>query len=362
MREIVTEILVIGAGPAGLSSARSAAEQGANVLLVDNSHVSGGQLVKQTHKFFGAVRHGAGIRGMDLARKLTAESKREGVRFLLGTSAVGRFAAGLVLKDAQHKLVLARAQRYVIAVGASERGVAFRGWTLPGVMTAGAAQTFLNLHRVSIGDRVLVVGSGNVGLILAYHLRQAGCDVACVVEARDEIGGWAVHASKIRRLGIPVLTGVAIEGARGQGRISEVTLRSLHRRWGGTWRLNVSADAVCLAVGLSPRTQLLQQIGCDLAFSAVLGGAVPIHDRCMQTTVPGWYVAGDAAGVEEATVAMEEGQLAGLSAAHELGYGSSRSYERKKAEIRSFLDELRAGPLSGDRRAAKEKLCLSRSG
>lgn len=361
MRQLVTEVLVIGAGPAGLSAARSAAGQGADVVLADSNRLSGGQLLKQTHKFFGSTRHGAGMRGMDLARKLTTESEREGVRLLLGVSAVGRFAEGVVLKDGQDRLVLAKAQRYVIAVGASERGIAFPGWTLPGVMTAGAAQTFVNLHRVSIGDHVLVVGSGNVGLLLAYHLRQAGSDVVGIAEARREITGWAVHASKIRRLGIPVFTGVAIEGARGQDRVSEVTFRSSHRRWGGTCRLNVPADAVCLAVGLSPRTQLLQQIGCELAFSAVLGGTVPVHDRCMQTTLPGWYVAGDAAGVEEATVAMEEGQLAGLSAAHGLGYGTSRSYERKKAEILVSLDELRAGPLGGDRKAAKEELCLSRS-
>ena len=94
-----------------------------------------------------------------------------------------------------------KAKKIVMATGASENALAFPGCTLPGVMGAGAAQTMINVNRVLPGQKIIMVGSGNVGLIVSYQLMQAGADVLALIEAAPKIGGYGVHAAKIRRAG-----------------------------------------------------------------------------------------------------------------------------------------------------------------
>jgi len=362
MRVLSCEALVIGAGPAGLSAASELAACGADVLLVDEQHAPGGQLVKQIHKLFGTARHGAGERGFALAERLVRQAVAHGVRLRAGLRAVGVFEEGVVLAAERDELFLTSPSCGVVAVGASERGSAFPGWTLPGVMTAGAAQTLVNLHRVAIGRRVLVVGAGNVGLIVAFQLHQAGISVAAIVESQPRIGGWSVHASKVRRLGIPILTNTCVVAAHGDEAVSRVTLRT--RNSGSPSsdsEQSFDVDSVCLAVGLTPRTQLPQQMGCRLGFASALGGYLPLHDRGMRMTVPGWFVAGDAAGVEEAAVAMEEGRLAGLGAARRLAKITDIDFQKEADMVRSTLEALRSGPFGRGRSMAKDAICSDRA-
>jgi thioredoxin reductase len=353
MRLLTADVLVIGAGPAGLSAATEAAVRGAHVVVVDEASTAGGQLVKQIHKFFGSARHGAGIRGMNLACSLRDAALAAGVELRQETRAVGFLDDVVVLCHRGEQLVRAKPTLGVIAVGATEKATAFPGWTLPGVVTAGAAQTFVNLHRVAVGERVLVAGSGNVGLVIAYQLVQAGSTVVGVTDVRPEIGGWGVHASKIRRLGVPFFLETRILEARGNGRVSEAVLETASS--GGRTTV-VEADAICLAVGMSPRVRLLQQLGCKVAFSPALGGFVPVHDSRMRTSVPDWLVAGDAAGVEDAAVAMDEGRLAGLEAALQLDLVTRTEFDKAREEVSRSLAELRSGPLGAQRRSAKEGL------
>ncbi len=91
----------------------------------------------------------------------------------------------------------------VIATGAAENMVPFEGWDLPGVIGAGAAQTMMNLHGVQPGERILMVGSGNVGLVVSFQLLQAGCQVVSVIDAAPRVGGYGVHAAKVARTGVP---------------------------------------------------------------------------------------------------------------------------------------------------------------
>ena len=114
-------------------------------------------------------------------------------------------------------------------------------------------------------------------------------------------------------------------------------------------------DTVCLAVGLNPMTELIWMAGCEFCFIPAFGGHVPLHDANMETTVPGLYVAGDVTGVEEASSAMEEGNMAGVAAAEALGFLSADEAAAKKAEIKSRLDTLRSGMFGERRRTAKEQ-------
>ena len=231
----------------------------------------------------------------------------------------------------------------------------FPGSTLPGVMGAGAAQTMINVHRVRPGKRVLMVGSGNVGLIVTYQLIQAGTAVEAIVEAAPNIGGYGVHAAKIRRGGVPILVSHTVQEVYGHGQVEGAVIATLDENWqpvAGSERA-VAVDTVCLAVGLSPMSELAWMAGCEFTFLPGLGGHVPMHDANMATTVPDIYVAGDITGVEEASSAMEEGKLAGIAAAASLGYLSEAQAETLKNDVRRGLAALRTGLFGEKRQFAK---------
>ena len=167
------DLAVIGAGPAGLGGAIEAASHGVSVMLIDENARPGGQLFKQIHKFFGSREHGAGTRGLDLGTDLLEQARRAGVEVRLNTVAAGLFEGRTLALTCGERLFTLETDNILIATGATENALSFPGWTLPGVMGAGAAQTMMHLHRVKPGTRVLMVGSGNVGLIVSYQLLQA---------------------------------------------------------------------------------------------------------------------------------------------------------------------------------------------
>jgi thioredoxin reductase len=351
------DIVIVGAGPAGLAAAIEAAKRGARTLVVDENTKPGGQLFKQIHKFFGSHEHRAGVRGYDIGRKLLDEAAKCGVEVWLDAVVHGLFDARLaVLREGRQ--VTVSAGRIILATGASENAVAFPGSTLPGVMGAGAIQTMINVHRVLPGKRFVMLGSGNVGLIVCYQLMQAGAEVLAVVEAMPSIGGYGVHAAKIRRAGVPILVGTTISRVVGQGKVEAVVLATL----GPDGKIDpqsertLAADTVGLAVGLTPLTELAWMAGCEFFFSPKLGGHLPLHDENMLTSLPYLYVAGDITGVEEASTAMEEGRLAGIAAAESLGLVAAATAAADKAAVRQRIDVLRSGPFGEGRRLAKAEI------
>ena len=209
MKQINTDIAIVGAGSAGLCAAIQAANTGAKVMVFDENHKAGGQLFKQIHKFFGSREHRAGTRGFLIGEQLLQEVENCGAEVHLNSVAYGIFdgnTLGIVEGEPHHETHYAvKAKKIILAGGAKENYMAFPGSTLPGVMGAGAAQTMINVNRVLPGEKIIMVGSGNVGLIVSYQLMQAGADVLAIVEGAPKIGGYGVHAGKIRRAGVPIL-------------------------------------------------------------------------------------------------------------------------------------------------------------
>ena len=356
MRKV--EVAVVGAGPAGLTVASEIANRGGKVLILDENAKPGGQLFKQLHKFFGSSRHLAKERGFKIAQSLVQQAQEAGVEIWFDAIVIGIFedrVLGVVHKGKLQKL---QADRIVLATGASEKALAFPGWTLPGVMGAGAAQTMMNIHGILPGKRILMVGSGNVGLIVSYQLLQAGAKVEAVVEAAPKVGGYQVHADKIRRIGVPIYLSYTVKEAFGDSRVEGAILIQLDengRPIAGTER-EIAVDTVCLAVGLSPMAELTWVAGCQFTYINDLGGHVPLHNEAMATTVPGIYVAGDVAGIGEASSAIEEGRLAGIAIAADLGYLPNSEAEHLKEQTRKELDALRQGPVGGRVGQAKRAL------
>ncbi|MEJ5185876.1 MAG: FAD-dependent oxidoreductase [Candidatus Geothermincolales bacterium] len=352
LRRERAELVVVGAGPAGLCAAATAARQGVPVVVLDENTYTGGQLRKQIHRFFGSGHHFAGLRGFEIADILADEAKGCGADIRLGSFVQGFFPSGELMVEGEGEVYLVEPEAVVLCTGAMERALPFPGWTLPGVMGAGAAQTLMNLHRVLPGRKVVMVGSGNVGLIVAYQLLQAGAEVQAVLEISSRVGGYRVHETKLRREGVPIFLRHRLVAALGNGEVEAVVAedmeRGVYRRW--------EADCLCLALGMSPLVELAAMRGCRMVYVPELGGTLPWHSQEMTTSVPGIFVAGDAAGVEEASVAMDEGRLAGLGAARFLGRLGDEEYRKAAEEIKERLTVLRAGSGTEAKRRARESL------
>ncbi len=356
---IETEILVIGGGPAGLCAAIKAAQAGAQVLVLERNELPGGQLVKQTHMFFGSEKQYASVRGIDIAPKLIDEiTKLDKIELKTQATALSIYEDGVVTAEINGEYVHLKPKKIIVATGASEKTLVFPNNDLPGIYGAGAVQTLMNVYGVRPGNNVLMVGAGNIGLIVSYQLAQAGVIVKAIIDAAPKIGGYLVHAAKVQRMGIPILTGYTVKEAVGTDSIQKAVIVKLDKNWQqveGT-EIEYEVDVMCIAVGLSPLAELLWQAGCDMKYISELGGFVPMRTKMMETSVKGIYVAGDVGGVEEATSAMVEGYLAGLAAAESLDYKSEITASQRQDYIEQ-LDALRGGHvgekiLSGLKRVA----------
>jgi len=349
VEELDVDLFIVGAGPAGLSAAIEASKLGAKVAIADENFRPGGQLIKQTHKFFGSRANYAGVRGIEIARILLRELQSLEAEWLTRATVVSDYVGSkhTLLVDSPGRAWLVRADSVIVATGAMENMLPFPNNDLPGVMGAGGLQTLMHVFGVVPGERALIVGAGNVGLILAYQLLQAGVDVKAVVEIMPKIGGYAVHAAKIRRMGVPILLRHTVKRAIGARRVEAAEIVRVDENFrpieGTEEQLDV--DMLILAVGLTPSTEIPLQAGAQWDYVPELGGPVPIHDQLLRTTVDGMFVAGDASGIEEATTAMLEGRIAGAKAASELGLKPDKA-DKVIEEAERQLDEFRSGPFS----------------
>jgi NADPH-dependent 2,4-dienoyl-CoA reductase/sulfur reductase-like enzyme/Fe-S-cluster-containing hydrogenase component 2 len=303
-RRIAVDVLVVGGGPSGLGAAKELAALGLRVLIADDKESLGGKLLLQTHKFFGSEADCyAGTRGFDIAKKLEAELRAdERVTILVNSPVVGVFKdgkAGIYENGTGYLIVDFKA--LVVAAGAREKSVVFPGNDLPGVYGAGAFQTLVNRDRVKAADRVLIVGSGNVGLIGAYHALQAGIEVAGIVEIADRISGYKVHADKIVRMGVPIHLSTTVLSVEGDGRVQRATVAAVGKDWkplAGTAR-TYEVDTVLVAAGLSPCDELYRQ--------ALSFGILAVK-------------AGDAEEIAEASSALFGGRIAAFAIARVMGF------------------------------------------
>ncbi len=340
------DVIVVGGGPAGLTASLSASESGARVLLIDRNPVLGGQLIKQTHMFFGSKAHDAGTRGFVIARKLIDEVKKnQTIDVLENTTVTALYDDMVVTTYDNNQYRRFQGLKVIVATGASEKFLAFENNDLPGVYGAGAIQTLMNLYGVRPGSSVVVVGSGNIGLIVSYQMVQAGIHVKMVLEAAKTIGGYKVHAAKLRRLGIPIETQATISRAIGKESLEAIEWVRLDEAYKPIPKSEqvIETDTLAIAVGLSPMSQLTQMAGAKMISLSALGGIVPILDQTYQTTKEGIYACGDASGIEEASAAMMEGHLAGLHAAHALGM-THPEFDRLIDHYEMELSTLREGP------------------
>lgn len=343
------DLIVIGAGPAGLSAAIQAAEYGVEAAVFDENEKPGGQLFKQIHKFFGSKEHRAKVRGFQIGKELLEEAREQGVHVHLNATVIGLYENKEILVREGDTTGHYKGDAVIAATGARENMIPFEGWTLPGVLGAGAAQTMMNLHGVRPGNRVLMVGSGNVGLVVSYQLMQAGIKVEAIVDAAPRVGGYGVHASKAARAGVPFYLSHTVVKAVGTDHVERAVIAEVDNHFQpipGTEK-ELEVDTICMAVGLSPMSQILAMAGCE---TAERGGTVPVVDEYMETSLENIFAAGDVAGIEEASSAMITGRIAGTAAAFKLGYLEKEACEKKVNELKESLRQLHEGMFSPQNR------------
>jgi len=300
---IQVECLVIGGGPAGLSAAIELGQRGIQTLVIDDKHRLGGKLVLQTHRFFGSINACyAGTRGIDIATKLASDvAQHPSIETWLNSTAVAVYSDKKVGVVRNGQYILVEPKVLLVAAGAREKSLTFKGNTLPGVYGAGAFQTLVNRDLVRCSEKLFIVGGGNVGLIAGYHALQAGIEVAGLVEALPECGGYKVHKDKLVRMGVPIYTSHTVLSANGTDSVESVTIAAIDKDWKpipGSEK-TFPCDTLLIAVGLDPVDEFYRKAR-EFGLTA--------------------FAAGDADEVAEASAAMFSGKIRGLEIARALGH------------------------------------------
>jgi sarcosine oxidase subunit alpha len=361
----MSKVIIIGAGPAGLSAAISIAEYGVEVLVLDEYMIAGGRLLGQLYE----EPNGNWWNGIKESKKLYERAVDLDVQIQLGTSVSN------IEKIDDSWVVYTESETYytphlLLATGAAEAPVPVPGWTLPGVMSVGAAQVMTNVHRIKPGNKGVIIGVNVLSSAIAMELKIAGIEVACislpkmnqVTEASGnpmdvmnsllhvahmapsafvKFGSKLMKNDFFKQMGItffpkngvkmwdiPIMLRKAVIEIYGDKEVKGVTIATISPTGeviSGTEE-NISADFVCISGGLYPLAELAAVAGCPFYHIEELGGYVPLHNERMETTIEGLYVAGNITGIEGAKVAISQGITAGLSIVHNIG---SHNLEQK---------------------------------
>lgn len=329
------DVLVVGAGPAGLSAAVAAADAGASVVVLDERPQSGGQYFKPLAPSH--VTEQPTDKQFAEGLKLTQRALDRGVRIIQDATVWGADTPHEVIAMIDGAETIFKPGQLILATGAYERPVPFDNWTLPGVMTTGAAQTLVRAYKVASGQRVVIAGNGPLNLQLAVEMVRAGIKVEAVLEAapppsptqwRTLLSAWRFapdlmmqglrYVAELRTHGVRVQWGHAVIRAHGDDHLRQVTFAPINAN--GEYDLKnarqVDADNLCLGYGFIPSTELARALGCEHQFIDLhLGYLQTTTTSNGQTSVPGVFAVGDGSALGGARVALARGALAGAAAA-----------------------------------------------
>ncbi|MFE7181938.1 FAD/NAD(P)-dependent oxidoreductase [Streptomyces erythrochromogenes] len=387
------DLAVVGAGPAGLAAAVTAAGLGLRVAVLDAGDRPGGQYYRHPAPGLGAARpealhHGwaefatreAALRAHESAGRITYLPLHHVWTVVPGGAAPAPLWTlhAVVGHAPDERAAAVTARAVLIATGSYERQLPFPGWTLPGVVGAGGAQAMLKGGLVLPGRRVVVAGSGPLLLAVAGSLAAAGAAVPAVVEAAaytayagrvpvllrnpGKLVEAAVHGGALARHHVRLLTRHAVTEAHGTGRIEAVTVARLDRDWRplpGTAR-RIPCDALAVGHGLVPQLELATGLGCATR-PGPDGTVALVLDAEQRTSVPGIWSAGETGGIGGAQLALTEGELAAHSVATALRPGRPPTpgadgragrhlgrLTRRRARLRAFADAMGAAHRPGE--------------
>jgi thioredoxin reductase/bacterioferritin-associated ferredoxin len=330
------DVLIIGGGAAGLTAAAMLADQDVNVVLLDERKRPGGQYYKQPFIDGDPLPGMANDAQIREGGELVERARTSGAQLVAAAEIWGVFGSGEVMAMVDGKTRTYRPRATIVATGAFERGLPLPGWTLPGVMTSGAAQTMLKSYAQLPGKRVLVTGNGPLNLQIADELARAGADVVAVTELAPSVyrrPGAALSMLRhdaaltmrglrtlrsLKAAGVPVLFGHGLAAV-------EQTESGLRAHAGGFDGRSVArertfdVDVVCMGFGFLPNNEILRSFGCQHEFDDARGQMTVVRSAGCETSVPGVYAIGDCCGLGGAPAACEEGRIVAAAVVRSLG-------------------------------------------
>lgn len=378
----VTELLIVGAGPAGMAAAEAAAALDIAVTVVDEQADRGGQFLRQPPAGFRLSEWLPG-KTYASAKQLLARSRQLGkVEWLQQATVAGIFPlaggqAGSQVDGPRFRAVIdtgtgcrqVQARSVLIASGCYDLPVVFPGWNTPGVMAAGGIQAFIKSQQFVPGERILLVGSHPLQVVIADQIINAGGKVAGVLFAQSQwralqllrhpktlfrqaskFSQLTAAMARLRKAGVKVEFGRTLIKADGGDELQSVTVAALDKQGKliqDTAR-EISCDRLGVCFSFLASSELVRQMEVDCVWNARQGGWLARHDEWMASSVRGLYVAGEITGVAGSDVAMGEGKLAALGCAVELGRLDAAAAEQSARSLRQQLGQLRefAGLLS----------------
>lgn len=361
-----TELAIVGAGPAGMAAAEAAADCGVSVVVIDEQPSAGGQIYRQPPREFSVpdwlegrvYQAGKALLNRvsnDTRIRWLEESTVSGIVPVADAGGDGRFT---LITDGPEGVGSVTAESVLIAPGCYDMPVPFPGWNLPGVMAAGGIQAFLKSQRFIPGTRFLFTGSHPLQLVVADQIVRAGGDVAGVLfvqswrralrlwtspsvvwYGRAKLLQTAAILRRLRRAGVAVRFQETVVRADGGDRLESVTVAPT----GADGVANpasgreIACDRLGVCFGFLASSELARQIGAAIRWNAQCGGWIVSHDKWMRTSMPGISVAGEITGVAGADVAAEEGRVAAIGCALDLGKIDSQRADRLAAASRRKL-------------------------
>jgi NADPH-dependent 2,4-dienoyl-CoA reductase/sulfur reductase-like enzyme len=348
MKQLVCDVAVIGAGPAGLAAALAAGERGAQVLLVEREARLGGILKQCIHDGFGLIRFGERLSGPEYAYRYEILVRRSGITLALRSFVTGIEKRGdgfFITLVSRAGLTGVLAKSVVLATGCRERTarqIAIHGTRPAGVFTAGSAQYYTNILGQMPGRRCVVLGSGDIGLIMARRLTLEGARVLGVYEAKSTPSGLSRNIAQcLHDFDIPLYTRKTVTRVFGQSRLNAVEICDVDeamRPVPGTEEV-AACDCLILSVGLIPENELADKL--DIPLHPATGG--PVSDHNYMTLVDGAFSCGNALHVNDLVDYVSEGAAAAGQRAAEYRPGP-----RRLAMIAPSGDFLYAAPQALD--------------
>ena len=349
-------LAVVGAGIAGAAAAIEAARAGVQVTLIDENPIEMSMMALDTPLFFGQrlmptlQNRALMFERVVQANDLLSVADEAGVDIQLGTYVWGAFRNTQNVRQIEGpQLGLANDEtswilgydRLILATGARDLGMGYAGWERVGSMGANGLHSLLTRYQALTAQRLVVLGSGNLGLRTAILAIERGVEVKAIVDVSPMVRGDMAMRDELEDKGVRFYTSHTVKKAKGPAddidSLVLVEIGENNRPINGSEK-EVACDTVVLAIGLVPNVELMDLLQCDLQFQSELGGWVPVVDEWMRSSVETVFVAGDAAGSHDGMVSYEkiaenQGRLAGIAAAESLGAVDSATARTRQAQL-----------------------------
>ena len=349
------DVVVLGAGPAGVAASKAASQEGAKVIIIDENASAGGQIYRappnefQPHNSFKSPEFQEG----EKQRKILSNSNVK----TLFNHRVWSISSDLVISTiGANGLGSLHPKSIIIANGALERIIPFPGWTLPGVIGLAASTILLKSQFVIPGQSTVVAGCGPLLIAVAYGIIKSGGKVSAIIDLNGQLDWMKVFPkllsrpdqllkgmnwfATIKKAGVKQYNRYTVTNARQVGNMLRVSIAPINSNGmiiGSKKEKFVEGECLTIGHGLFPSTEITRLLNAKHIYDKLKGGWVPVIDNYFRSSIPGVYIAGDATGISGAFSAVQKGRIAGITAVRDLNMMSQQNFEAKVKSERNML-------------------------